>query len=66
MNLYQVFLSEDLKLARNIRIELNGFRLRYFNLHLIQLTSDEFRSLLEHSNRISMWQIARAYRRIAK
>jgi hypothetical protein len=33
------------------RTELNVFRLQYFNLHLIQLTSDEFRSLLEHSAR---------------
>jgi len=39
MNLYQV----DLKLARNIRTDLNGFWFRYFKLHLTQLTSDEFR-----------------------
>jgi hypothetical protein len=37
--------------ARCNRNELNGFRLRYFNQHLIQLILDEVRPLTKHSVR---------------
>jgi hypothetical protein len=37
--------------ARCNQNELNGFRLRYFNQHLIQLILDEVRPLSEHSVR---------------
>ena len=37
--------------ARCNRNELNGFRLRYFNQHLIQLILDEVHLLSEHSVR---------------
>jgi hypothetical protein len=44
-------LFEDLDRSEKQQTELSGFRLRYFNLHLIQLILDEFRLLFEHSIR---------------
>jgi hypothetical protein len=44
-------LFEDLDRGEKQQTKLNGFRLRYFNLHLIQLILDEFRLLFEHSIR---------------